>query len=367
MLTAYRSGLTPLYTPAPPRTPPSRPASPSFSLPRRPPSPVRPPSPSASPPLYRPPFRRNSLSAQPGTPSYSPPRPARPPSPAPRLRSTSPSGARAPSSAALHVYGDSFSSVFTLLGKKATVVKYKGASARGLSNPNSTLGVGPDLLARLEASRPPSALLMFGHVDLHVNYLWQLKAKGSSARSPSEWVRKVAEEYAAFLRNKISPLAQRTGTSIYVAGVTPPVVEDRYLEQASQKYLEKEGVGPLPPLSRASFPSDLTTRSMMVKRFNSLISAFCSRHSTLTFVDISPQIASSSDPRRVSSRFVDRLDPCNIHVVWETTIGFWCAALPPLRGAAPQDYGRLESSLEAWRSEKRERMKHRPLSHILVV
>ncbi|GAA5969146.1 hypothetical protein JCM11641_007485 [Rhodosporidiobolus odoratus] len=366
MLTALRPTPSPLYTPPPLRNNPSRPSSPSLLLARRPPSPARPPLSSPSPDLYRTPFRRSSISGQSPT-SYSPPRPVRPPSPVdPRRLSSSGPGSSAPD--ALHVYGDSFCSVFTLLGRKTVVNKYKGASARGLNNPTSTLGVGPDLLQRLQTAGPSHALLMFGAVDLHVNYLWQLKAKRPFALRPQDWAQRVATEYASFLATKVVPVAQKMGTRIYIAGVTPPVVEDRFLELSSQKYLQKEDVGPLPPLSASSYPHDLATRSQMVKRFNALISSFCSRYSGLQFVDISASLVSVGDSRRVSSRFADPQDPTNIHVVWESTLAFWCQQIPPLYDAAPShphEVARLERTLEAWRLEKRERMKHHSITRLV--
>ncbi|GAA5947586.1 hypothetical protein JCM1841_002605, partial [Sporobolomyces salmonicolor] len=148
--------------------------------------------------------------------------------------SPSPASQRSPSRSSgggggglpLEVHGDSFASVFTLLKSHARVNKYKGAAARGLNNPASSLRVGQELLRRVEVTRPRSLLLMFGHVDLHINYLWQLKARGHDALRPSEWVHRVVSDYSAYLSSKVVPLAQSWGMLVYIAGVTMPVVED---------------------------------------------------------------------------------------------------------------------------------------------
>ncbi|GAA6006652.1 hypothetical protein JCM10207_005005 [Rhodosporidiobolus poonsookiae] len=321
-------------------------------------------SPSVSRRLPRP-FRRKSLSGRPPPPSYLPPTSSRPPSPA--FSRSSPSRVRSAAPPTLEVFGDSFASVFTLLGNKARVHKYKGASARGLNNPASTMQVGPDVLQQMSTSNAGAFLLLFGNVDLHINYLWQLKARGQAASSPSEWVQKVATDYAAFLAQRIVPLAQRKGVKVYVAGVTPPVVEDRYLEYSAQKYLSKESVGPLPPLSAASYPTDLTTRASMVKRFNLVLGNFCARYPCLQFVDISKHVVSPSNPRQVDRRFVDPEDPLNLHLVWESTVHFWCREIPLLSSSAPsrpEDLTSLQRSLDAWRLEKRERMRHNPLTAV---
>lgn len=43
---------------------------------------------------------------------------------------------------------------------------------QGLINSNSTLGAGEQLTMHLENERPSAICLVFGHVDLHINYLW---------------------------------------------------------------------------------------------------------------------------------------------------------------------------------------------------
>ncbi|BGP36508.1 hypothetical protein JCM10449v2_000409 [Rhodotorula kratochvilovae] len=308
----------PVRAPPSPVTPPGRPSSPALFppgstppssrliAPRRSASPLRLPTPPPSPVPYRTPYQR--LSASP--PAHRPPSPAW----SSRTRSQSPTISRSSAPPPpLEVHGDSFASVFSLLGTRAKVYKYQGAAARGLNNPDSKLQVAQRLLDRLEAARPSAVLLMFGTVDLAINYLWQLKARGRDASDPHEWVKKVASDYTAFLASQIVPLAKGTGMRVYIAAASPAVVEDRYLEASAQKYLEKQGATSLPPLYTAAHPHDLATRSAMVKQYNALLGAFCTRYDCLAFVDISRHLADPHDARRVASEFVDCVDPTNIH------------------------------------------------------
>ncbi|GEM06269.1 hypothetical protein Rt10032_c01g0286 [Rhodotorula toruloides] len=270
---------------------------------------------------------------------------------------------------------------FLLLSLTASVCRVMG---RGLSNPHSTLQVGAQLLDRLEYARPQSVLLMFGTVDLTLNYIWrvtpsavesdetltfdfarQLKARGVAAAGPDETVRKVLADHASFLAHKIVPLAARLGMRVYVAGVSPPVIEDRFLEATANKYLEKQGISPLPALSHAHHPHDFATRANMVKRYNTLLASFCARHDCLSYVDINRDLVDPTDPsRRVKRQYLDLEDPTNIHLVWETTLPFWVRRLPPLSSlsshfAAQVQVSHLERSLEQYQAEKRERVRRR--------
>ncbi|GAA6064022.1 hypothetical protein JCM10212_004254 [Sporobolomyces blumeae] len=296
----------------------------------------------------------------------------RPPSPA-RSRASSPVPPRARSplrtgsapTPLLEVYGDSFCSVFTLLKERVRVHKFKGASARGLNNPASSLQVGQEIVRRIRATQPRHVLLQFGAVDLHLTYLWQLKSRGTAAVRPAEFVHLVVAEFCSYFLDEILPLAQAIGTRVFVAGVMPPVVEDRYLELAASKYLERTASAPLAPLASASQPHDLLTRRAMVKLHNQLMSQFCARYPSLvSFVEINPYLGSASEPERVSSRFVDAQDPTNIHLIWERTIQYWCRAIPVLRKILPSlessslTRSNLAKTLEAYEREKRLRMNH---------
>ncbi|WVF67633.1 hypothetical protein IAT40_002391 [Kwoniella sp. CBS 6097] len=95
----------------------------------------------------------------------------------------------------LYVYGDSFVGPFKLLTEDCIKVQtFKGSSAKGLNNPNSIKQVSRDLVPILNhlLAPPPHAympssgrwaLLIFGNVDLQINYLWQLANKPISSLS----------------------------------------------------------------------------------------------------------------------------------------------------------------------------------------
>ncbi|KPV78249.1 uncharacterized protein RHOBADRAFT_40798 [Rhodotorula graminis WP1] len=364
---------TPPHTPHPLAegttcAPPPRPASPPPSpvsqdppslaaAPPRPAPPVEPFSPPPSPVLYRPPHLRQPPLPPTHDPSSSTlPWRTRPPSP------TTPRSTARP---LLEAHGDSFVSVFGLLGFKVKVFKYSGASARGLNSSTSKLGVGPQLVARLEAERPPHVLLQFATVDLAINYLWQLKARGAAASSPDAWTDKVVADYTAFLASRIVPLASRERLKVYVVAACPPVVEDRYLEAMADKYLFKAAdARTLLPLSSASHPHDLDTRSRMVRRFNAALDAFCAEHECLSFVDITEELVTSGAEEgqtpRVREEYVDRVDPTNVHLLWEPTLSLWVRAVAPLAHlAASLDAERLGRSAEEYEREKRERVERR--------
>ncbi|GAA5980969.1 hypothetical protein JCM10908_003934 [Rhodotorula pacifica] len=343
---------------------PARPSNPlrrTPSVARRPPSPASTPSTAStpSPTLYRPPYAR--LSASP--PSAKLPWAVTSRSPSPTLQRSR------PPESLLEVHGDSFCGVFTLLGTKCTVKRYSGASARGLANPQSTRQVAPRLIDRLESARPRSVLLMFGGVDFAINFLWQLKARGAEAVGPDDWVKKVHADYTDFLSTRIVPLARTLGMRVYIAGVLPPVVEDPYLEAAADKYISKSTTTKLLPLTYASHPHDLATRTAMVRRYNSMLASYCSRHQDcLSFVDISRELIDPRDPLyRVAPEYRDPEDETNIHLLWETTLPSWMRALPPLapyasQMSSPPALSRLDQSLARFRDEKRERVSARRLS-----
>ncbi|WWD02125.1 hypothetical protein V865_000163 [Kwoniella europaea PYCC6329] len=103
--------------------------------------------------------------------------------------SSSSNGIGYSSSPSLYVYGDSFVGPFKLLREDSVRVQtFKGSSAKGLNNPNSIKQVSKELLPIINGllAPPPYAympsqgrwvMLIFGNVDLQINYLWQLANK----------------------------------------------------------------------------------------------------------------------------------------------------------------------------------------------
>ncbi|OXG78719.1 hypothetical protein C349_04721 [Cryptococcus neoformans var. grubii Br795] len=104
------------------------------------------------------------------------------------------------SQAQLHVFGDSFVGPFKLMdGDSVQIKTFKGASVKGLNNPKSIKQVSKELLPILNGLMVPppyayqssssakrSVMLVFGNVDLQINYIWQLANKPiTSLSSPS--------------------------------------------------------------------------------------------------------------------------------------------------------------------------------------
>ncbi|GAA5923463.1 uncharacterized protein JCM15063_003656 [Sporobolomyces koalae] len=266
----------------------------------------------------------------------------------------------------LEVFGDSFAGVFTLLGPSLVKVnRFSGASGRGLGNPESTLEVGSAIVEQITRRQPRSVLLQFGAVDMHLNYLWQVKSEGPSARGPDDFVQHVFNSFQRFMLNEMVPIAKRFGVTVFVAGVTPPVVDDKNLETSAAKYfLKRTSKTPLASLTRDSHqPHDFSTRSKMVSEYNQLLSDLCARHEPLLrFVEINKYLGSRSRPGKVKSEFIDSQDPTNIHLIWETTIRFWCQELPILRpylSTIESNSAQLARNLSLFAQEKRERVQRR--------
>ncbi|CAK9781371.1 hypothetical protein CC85DRAFT_240897 [Cutaneotrichosporon oleaginosum] len=207
----------------------------------------------------------------------------------------------------LHVFGDSFAGPFKLLDSgSARVRSFKGASAKGLNNPRSIKQVSNDLLPLLNQFLAPPpyafipaagryALLLFGNVDLQINYLWQLQhkpivpatwdehseyteepsavstpAEGVLARAtetsgrgpalgPERFVDNVAKAYTAWLEREIvnGPIGRRAAevaaqsngeargirrlspTKVLVGAALPPLVQDETLPRIPEKYVER--------------------------------------------------------------------------------------------------------------------------------
>ncbi|BEJ15949.1 hypothetical protein CspHIS471_0505540 [Cutaneotrichosporon sp. HIS471] len=207
----------------------------------------------------------------------------------------------------LHVFGDSFAGPFKLLDSgSARVRSFKGASAKGLNNPKSIKQVSNDLVPLLNqllapppyAYIPPAgryALLLFGNVDLQINYLWQLQHKPivpatwdehaeyteeesaistpaenvlanatenvghGPALGPERFVDNVTRAYEAWLEREVvnGPIGRRAAevvaqtngdnrgirrlapTKVLVGAALPPLVLDETLPRIPEKYVER--------------------------------------------------------------------------------------------------------------------------------
>ncbi|TYJ57269.1 hypothetical protein B9479_002002 [Cryptococcus floricola] len=214
------------------------------------------------------------------------------------------------SPAQLHVFGDSFVGPMKLVnGDYVQIKTFKGASAKGLNNPKSIKQVSTELLPILnsllvpppyayQSNRGRSAMLVFGNVDLQINYVWQLANKpietlsstysapsgvkderpseprrtsssdilasatetssAGPALGPEDFVKAVAGAYTSWLEREVvnSAIGERlvslfkrreaypaaatgAGSKILIASALPPLIEDHMLPRIPEKYVER--------------------------------------------------------------------------------------------------------------------------------
>ncbi|KAB5594819.1 hypothetical protein CTheo_1798 [Ceratobasidium theobromae] len=240
-------------------------------------------------------------------------------------------------------YGDSFVGPLFVLKKNTMHIKrFSGSTAKGLQNVNSISQTGPRLIQSLDDHMPDHAILVFGHVDLHITYLY--KALDSQLTSekppePSAFVRSIFDAYTKFLLDEVIPRRQggnkrntdeqakaRYLKGIHIVSVIMPCVTDEHLDRSAQKYNQKstefrrlQGLR----LVDSACPTDLATRCQMVYDFNKMMKAFCKEH-RLHYVDLNKHIAPKIG--LVHEEYRD-VDPSTIHVKWEPTIQFWVKEL----------------------------------------
>lgn len=262
---------------------------------------------------------------------------------------------------------DSFVGPFTLFEAvpgTCQVHKFKGSSARGLSNPNSTLKVGPKVLQTIRQlpsgssvlfmSVPPASQLTssFGAVDLHINHLFALQTGSLDSRAPPEFFAdRVFETYGAWLTGPALEACRRSNVDkICASTVIYPIVRDDSLSRILVKYTlepqlrENSGVSAkedaeinaTPGVRRAQFriddllqmqmsPCTISARRRMVRRFNERLRAFCNTHPEIALVDICDG-AVDQDTLEVLPDFICR-DPANPHPLFEPTLPLWAREL----------------------------------------
>ncbi|KAG9091897.1 hypothetical protein FS749_016155 [Ceratobasidium sp. UAMH 11750] len=273
-------------------------------------------------------------------------------------------------------YGDSFVGPLFVLKKNTMHIKrFSGSTAKGLQNVNSVSQTGPRLIQSLDGHMPDHVVLIFGHVDLHITYLYKaLDAQRTSEKPPEPvaFVQSIFDAYTKFLLDEILPRRKTVSKDgqkahsgylqgVHVVSVIMPCVTDEYLDRSAQKYNQKstefrklQGLR----LADSVCPTDLATRCKMVADFNNLLKSFCKEHG-LHYVDLNKHIA----PERglVYKEYRD-VDPSTIHVKWEPTIQFWVKELAST-GLSMEDIDpNIDESLVEYELAKMDRMaktKHR--------
>ncbi|RKP03688.1 hypothetical protein CXG81DRAFT_16789 [Caulochytrium protostelioides] len=242
-------------------------------------------------------------------------------------------------SARLSMHGDSFIGVFACLKENAAhVQRYTGASAKGLNNPASKMGFGNSLVESIQKVQPQYVMLFFGNVDININYPFDICTKGLVALSGKNFVDKVYDEYTAFIERKILTRLKGFGTNsaeeclktVYIAAALMPVIQDKDLPKAIEKYSIK---GDRPGLKMRTVQDvhlfNQEERRKMVIYFNKRLEEFCSRFKHVQYVDINPELTRDNNNSFIHPQFLSQ-DLTNIHVLWEPTIKFW---IPHLKEA----------------------------------
>ncbi|KAF8605926.1 hypothetical protein BDV93DRAFT_521269 [Ceratobasidium sp. AG-I] len=297
-----------------------------------------------------------------------------------RLMESSSSGGPKLSVAA---YGDSFVGPLFVLKKNTMFIKrFSGSTAKGLQNVNSVSQTGPRLVQSLDNNMPDHVVLIFGHVDLHITYLYKaLDAQLTSEKppEPGAFVQSIFDGYTKFIKEEILPRRKNHSDAtnghqsdseylegIHIVSVIMPCVTDEHLDRSAQKYNQKstefrklQGLR----LADSACPTDLKTRCKMVIDFNKMLKAFCKEHG-LHFVDLNKHIAPKMG--MVEDEYRD-VDPSTIHVKWEPTIQFWVKELK-VTGLTLEDVDpSIDESLVEYELSKMDRMaktKHRRFASV---
>ncbi|CAE6446419.1 unnamed protein product [Rhizoctonia solani] len=264
-------------------------------------------------------------------------------------------------------YGDSFVGPLFVLKKSTMHIKrFSGSTAKGLQNVNSASQTGPRLVQSLDSHMPDHAVLVFGHVDLHITYLYKALDSQLTSEKPPEpgaFVRSIFDAYTKFLLDEILPRRKGAGTSescgylqgIHIVSVVMPCVTDEHLDRSAQKYNQKsqefrklQGLR----LADSACPTDLATRCKMVYDFNKMIKDFCRTHK-LYYVDLNKHIA--PEIGIVHKEYRD-VDPSTIHVKWEPTIQFWVKELANTGLTMDDVDPNIDESLVEYELSKMDRM-----------
>ena len=253
-----------------------------------------------------------------------------------------------------------------------------------MNNQQSTFRVGKNLIAALEKDRPAHVLLVFGNVDLYIDFVYQLQTQGTRALNPDAFQTHVFEQYTGFIKEKILGKMIRENDNkglgyikkLLISSVIMPVVEDGFLELSLRKYTEiqkkynnsaPEAIVTVADLLKNNRGCDLESRRDMVAGFNKRLEEWCTEHN-VSYVDINPSI---KDPecRAVRKECIDANDPTNFHILWEPTIGFWIEQIRA-HGITGVDLSNIKDDLErsahGYSEEKRQRMERNSVTSVLL-
>ena len=229
-------------------------------------------------------------------------------------------------------FGDSFVRLFGLIKHPHLRIEgYKGASARGLSQPKNEnrrkifsmlqrYGGGGGRGGRGGGAGENSLdhiIFCFGNVDVHLSYFYKKYALGETIDLDT-----IAAEYVAFIANAVSN-ETISRTTVIIVGVYPSAVKDSFLRASLVSYgsLTKEQTALV-----SDADASLKMRQNRVLAFNKCLSQHC-KVQNISYVDTFEEMTERVDSERgmthqLMSAYRDISDH-NIHVVWETTVLLW--------------------------------------------
>lgn len=201
----------------------------------------------------------------------------------------------------------------------------------------------------LEDQRPEQLLLVFGNVDLHVHFLYQLITK-EEPLGVDDWARLVWDKYHAWLEADVVPRLGVELHDVFLAAAVLPTVSDDHLAASVTAYT---GVQTVP----STLPA-VSERARLVQTYNSFVAGFCASHPRVHYIDLNDALSSPPSPSalfpsgplppavRPTGRPVDPSpapdvpvhhaflvphDRTNIHPSWERSLPLWLAALTSVR------------------------------------
>jgi hypothetical protein len=268
------------------------------------------------PSTYVPPHRRNDQTPSLGQHES--------PSTTQRFRATAPD---------VMFFGDSFVRLFGLVEHPCLKVQaFKGASAKGIGREGNSNRA--TILQQVTRYQPERVVVCFGNVDVHLSYYYT-KYATDGATIDLQSVARAYVEFAASLPARF----------IHIVGVYPSAVKDEYVVTSLQSYgAVPEGV---------SIPEDdlsIESRQDRVQEFNRILKVECDRHD----VHLENIFSAMVDTRTklLKPTFQD-VSPCNIHVVWETTIFVWIERWPWLRKYVSADFEKkIQTTLDDYLGTK---------------
>lgn len=231
---------------------------------------------------------------------------------------------RPSSSSRTLVCGDSFCSIFSLLGKESgvEVVKFKGGTAKGLTrldNENRKRLLA--LTKQIKDVNPDGyrcAFFSFGQVDVHFSYYFDLVKKGIGLDSAyiSQFYKDMATHYIDFVAS-LPNIKKKFVIAVYPS----PLDDDRVPRQLIH-------YGILTEEEVLSFPMEKwlevvrrDERNKRLAMFNDACRQVCASHD-IEFVSLHDQLLDENH-RFVRREYVD-ISPYNVHLLWEPLMKIFC-------------------------------------------